>query len=81
MSPALAGRFSTTAPPGKPKNIVLFKMQKLQEEFNHLGNREYFDCFLSFFFPKQLAGTLLHLEEKDGSMQRQDQGGSKICLA
>ena len=30
------------------KNIVCFKMQNLQEEFNHSDNREYFDCFLSF---------------------------------
>ena len=29
VSPALAGRFSTTAPPGKPPYMVLFKVNML----------------------------------------------------
>ena len=27
VSPALAGRFSTTAPPGKPSNVILMSME------------------------------------------------------
>ena len=36
VSPALAGRFSTTAPPGKPQetNLWVFLQQKLQGKFS-----------------------------------------------
>ena len=33
VSPALAGRFSTTAPPGKPQLFTFFSGQKLQVNF------------------------------------------------
>ena len=35
VSPALAGRFSTTAPPGKPYSIFLTKIQSFQLSFGY----------------------------------------------
>ena len=32
VSPALAGRFSTTAPPGKPVSQLYFNLKKKEEE-------------------------------------------------
>ena len=44
VSPALAGRFSTTAPPGKPKTLYFYK-----NDFSKNNENSTYFCFLQIF--------------------------------
>ena len=51
VSPALAGRFSTTAPPGKPHVSLFYKILTLACKALHDLVPHYLFAFISFYFP------------------------------
>ena len=61
MSPVLAGRFSTTAPPGKPRHMYLFKEHKRNYIILKVN---IYPLYSIFHYKKNLPSEILHIYQK-----------------